>query len=143
MSFSTESIEDTPPPLVQRVVGFGTIMLGAFALYYCVSFIGDVWNTPTRSMAIGATVSSVVIILFGIAIGFPEFLPRKAVSVIMLVFGFVTAAIGLSIAAWVAFNLLVARQPAFRAGNSPIAAMVITGCGIAWRCYSKLKQNSD
>ena len=144
MANQIEKFDDTSISLIQRFVGYGTILLGVFALYYCVSYIGDLWDTPKRTVAIGVTASSVAVILFGVAIGFPEFLPRKTVSLIMLTFGLITAGIGSAIAAWLAVNILAARQPQFSNGDPTIAiVMVSLGIGIAYKCYSNLAKRSN
>ena len=92
------------------------MLLGAFALYYCVSFIDDLWNTPQRTLSIVITLASLFIIFIGVVIGFPEFLPRKIVAVGWLIFGILTALMGLMILIWFAYNVFVARHKDFEWG---------------------------
>ena len=115
------------------------MLLGAFALYDCVSFIDDLWNTPQRTIAIIVTISSLVVIYIGVVIGFPEFLPGKIVSFSLFLFGILTMFIGLLILVWFGYNVFVARQAGFRMGNPSVAVMLIlTGYVFAARGFSEL-----
>ena len=86
--------------LFQRLAGYGTMLLGAFALYYCMTFFGALWNTPQRSLSIGVTVASALVIFIGLVIGFPELLPRKIVALSVFLFGILSMVMGLAILVW-------------------------------------------
>ena len=83
-----------PINLFRRLAGVGTILLGAFALFYCVSYIGEVWNTPQRTLVVSVTIASVLIMSIGAVIGFPELLPKKIVAASIFFFGILTMFIG-------------------------------------------------
>ena len=139
MSNLNQNLTAEPISVFRRLIGYGTMLLGAFALYYCVSFIDDLWSTPQRTLSIVITLASLFIIFIGVVIGFPEFLPRKIVAVGWLIFGILTALMGLMILIWFAYNVFVARQQGFRMGSPSFAVtMILFGCGIAAKSFSKL-----
>lgn len=124
----------------RRLVGVGTMLLGAFAMYYCISFLADLWSTPQRTVAIVVTVISGSVVFLGAVIGFPDFLPSKIVAISMFLFGILIMAVGSSILAWFAYNVLVARQEEFVMGKPSFAfTMVIVGAGIAFKGFSTFK----
>ena len=134
-----QNVTSEPISVFQRLVGYGTMLLGAFALYYCISFIDDLWNTPQRTAAIVVTLASLITIFIGVVIGFPEFLPKKIVALSLLLFGILSMLIGVLILVWFAYNVFVARQKGFRMGNPSLAvSMVLVGAGIAAKSFSKL-----
>ena len=139
--------QNAAPELIsvfQRLVGYGTMLLGAFALYYCISFIDDLWNTPQRTAAIVVTLASLLTIFIGVVIGFPEFLPKKIVALSLLLFGILSMLIGVLILVWFAYNVFVARQQGFRMGNPSLAvSMVLVGAGIAAKSFSKLRAREN
>lgn len=139
MQNPTENVIPEPISFLRRLVGFGTMLLGAFALYYCVSFIDDLWNTPQRTISIVVTISSLVVIFIGVVIGFPEFLPGKIVSFSLFLFGILTMFMGLLILVWFGYNVFVARQAAFRMGNPSFAVtLILIGYVFAARGFSEL-----
>ena len=143
MEDEIETLDPSPISIVQRMVGFGIILLGAFSMYYCVSFLDDLWNTPSRAATIAVTVTSALVILFGTVIGFPEFLPRKIVLITLFVFGLLTTLIGVMILVWFCYNILIAWQKEFYPGNPAIAILMVTvGFGIAVKSYRKLRRGS-
>ena len=130
--------------LLQRVTGIGTILLGAFALSFCVAFLDDLWNTPQRTVAIVVTVASALIIFIGVVIGFPEVLPRNVVALSIFLFGVLAMFAGVSILAWVIFNIFVARQPQFQMGNLSFPIISIyAGYTIATRSFFQLKHRNN
>ena len=136
-----EDLDPEPIPRLRRLTGFGTMLLGAFALYYCLKYIGALWDTPQRPVAIGVTVASLLVIFIGIVIGFPELLPSKLVSLSILCFGVFTMLVGVLILAWFAYNILIAWQKQFRLGNPSIAiAMIVVGYTMAKTGYRKLRK---
>ena len=139
--------QNAAPELIsvfQRLVGYGTMLLGAFALYYCISFIDDLWNTPQRTTAVVVTLASLLTIFIGVVIGFPEFLPKKIVALSLLLFGILSMLIGVLILVWFAYNVFVARQQGFRMGSPSLAvSMVLVGAGIAAKSFSKLRAREN
>ena len=120
------------------------MLLGAFAFYYCISFIDDLWNTPQRTVAIVVTLASLLTIFIGVVIGFPEFLPKKIVAFSLLLFGILSMLIGVLILVWFAYNVFVARQQGFRMGSPSLAVtMILFGCGIAAKSFSKLRAQEN
>ena len=133
-----------PINLFRRLAGVGTILLGAFALFYCVSYIGEVWNTPQRTLVISVTIASVLIMSIGAVIGFPELLPKKIVAASIFFFGILTMFIGLSTLVWVGYNLFFAQRNELPNGNLRFPIMAIcVGFGMAAKSYSKLKSQGD
>lgn len=133
-----------PINLFRRIAGVGTILLGAFALTYCVAYIGELWNTPQRSLAIFVTTASVLMMFIGTAIGFPELLPKKIVAVIFFFFGVLTMAVGLATLGWVAYNLFVDQQKEFRMGNLRFPFLAIgVGFGIAAKSCHQLRHRAN
>ena len=143
MEHEIEDLETSEISISQRLAGFGAILLGAFSMYYCLSFLDDLWNTPSRTAAIAVTVTSALVMLFGTAIGYPEFLPKKIVSFTIFVFGLLTTLIGVMILVWFCYNILIARQKEFLIGNPAIAILMVSvGFGISLRYYRKLRRGS-
>jgi len=113
MSNLNQNLTAEPISVFRRLIGYGTMLLGAFTLYYCISFIDDLWNTPQRTVAVVVTLASLLTIFIGVVIGFPEFLPKKIVAFSLLLFGILTMLIGVLILVWFAYNVFVARQQGF------------------------------
>ena len=133
-------MQEEPINLFQRLAGIGTMLVGAFALYYCLTFFGALWDTPQRSIAIGVTVSSALVIFIGLVIGVPEMLPSKIAAMSIFMLGILSMLIGLAILVWFAYNILVAWQKEFRLGSPSIAvAMITVGYALAARSFAKLK----
>lgn len=128
-----------PIMIGQRLAGIGTSLVGLLALYGCSTFIQDIWNTPSRNFGIGVVVGSILMIVLGIVIGFPDRLPKQLSALSMLLFGVCSVVFGTSILLWFLYNLLVARQPEFRAGPSIALVMVPVGFGLIAKGYSKLR----
>ena len=128
----------------RRLVGIATMLLGAFVLYYCTSFLVDLWNSPQRTAAIVMTVLSGLVIILGAVIGFPDFLPRKIVAICMLLFGILIMFVGATILVWFAYNVFVVRQGEFVMGKPSFAVtMVVVGAGIAFKGFSTFKRHTE
>jgi len=137
-------IPNEPFKLLQRLAGLGTMLLGAFALYYCISFFGDLWNTPQRTISIVVTTASVLLVFTGLVIGFPELLPSKIVALSLFLFGMLSMFVGLAILVWFGYNVFVAWQKEFQIGSPSFAvAMITVGFGIAARGFRKLRERSN
>lgn len=133
--------ETAEPPIMigQRLAGIGTILVGLFALYHCWAFVQMLWDTPSKNLGIGATVGSVLMILVGVFIGFPDWLPKKLAASNMVLFGLCSVLLGASILLWFLYNALVAKQPEFVAGPPAMAGiMIVVGAGMVSRGYRKL-----
>jgi len=139
-----QNVTPEPISISRRLVGYGTILLGAFALYYCISFIDDLWNTPQFAVAVIVTLASLLMIFTGVVIGFPEFLPQRIGAFSTPLFGLLTMCIGVLILVWFVCNVFVFRQQGFRLESLALAvSMVLVGGGIAAKGFSKLRSGED
>lgn len=115
----------------QRVAGVGTMFVGLFALYYSLMFIQSLWDTPSRNLGIGVTLGSVVMMVMGIFIGFPDKLPKHAAALSMIMFGLCSVLCGSIILVWIVYNTFVERQLSFVAGPPGFAGiMIAVGIGL-------------
>lgn len=125
----------------RRLVGLGTMFLGTMALYFCVSYLDDLWDTPQRTVSIVVTGLSALIVFNGIVIGFPDLLPSKIVAGSMAFFGILIMLIGATTLVWFAYNVFVARQKEFRMGMPSFSVtMILVGFGITAKSISSLKK---
>lgn len=132
-----------PISFARRLVGMGTVLVGVLALCCCLSFLGSLWNTPQRTLSLVVTVSSALLIYFGVVIGLPDYLPAKIVALSVFAFGTLTTLLGLSILAWVAYNVFVSRQDGFRMRafgqlQMPVL-MVAVGSAMAAKSFLQLR----
>jgi len=142
-NLTPESIQEQIT-LLRRLVGLSTMLLGAFALYYCFSFVNELWNTPQRTLSICVTVASVVMIFIGAVIGLPELLPSKIVASSIFAFGIFTMLVGISILVRLVYIVFMGQQKIHPlAGSAYSLAIIAVGCGFAVRSFSKLRNRPN
>ena len=129
--------------ITQRLIGVGTILLGSFTAIACLSFVGGLEGGPLVA-AIVVVIASVVMVFFGVVIGFPDYLPKKMVAGTFLVFGILSMLMGATVLIWFGFNIFVARQQQFQPGmiGMPIA-MVVAGFAVTATSWAKLRGRED
>lgn len=133
-----------PVSILCRITGLGTVGLGCFALYYCFAFLDDLWGTPQRNIALGVTGCSLFVVYVGVMITAPEFFPQSFVSLNLFGAGVLIMLAGLGLVGWVAYNLLIARQPEFQMGNLRLPfVMIVVGFGFGRRGFQGLRKRQN
>ena len=127
--------------LPQRLVGIGIILIGSFSMLCSVSFMVMLWGAENFTLAIFVTLASMLIILFGVAVGFPDYLPSTFVASTGMVLGLISMLLGVLIVAWWCFRLFVWKEPV----KGGVFAIVAIGFGyrITVASWSKLKEHTN
>lgn len=132
-----------PIKLGQRLVGLGTILIGALAFYACTTFVSSLWDTPQRNLGIGVTLGAVLMICVGIVIGFPDKLPRNLVAMTMLIMGLLSILVGVLVICRCIYNVLFEPTDTLLAARiSMSTAMLVVGYGFMTKAFNQLRSGA-
>ncbi len=131
-------------PALQRLGGIGLIAVSVLVVLVVMFMLDDINGTPYEVARPIFLAICGFCIFIGVALGFPELLPRSVVAITMLGLGSVGMLAGALMLLLALYNLLVERQLDFvPVGKSLPIVLIGGGFALAARGWATLRKSND